>query len=235
MTLPVAILAGGRATRLGARTRSIPKSLVQVAGRPFVEHQLLRLRHQGYCNVVLCVGHLGDQVVDAVGDGGRWGMTIRYSFDGPALLGTGGALRRSLELLGCAFLVQYGDSYLTCDFQELERAFLHSAHLGLMAVVRNNSPRDRSNVVYRNGVIANYDKGAQQPDMHHVDYGLLALQAAAFEQAPDGEFDLSVVLVNLIKRRQLGGWEVSERFYEIGSPAGLRETRRLLATNHPAA
>src|SRR5512136_2352765 len=116
MTLPVAILAGGLATRLRPITEQIPKSLLEVAGRPFAEHQLELLRRRGFTEIVLCVGYLGEQIRDILGDGARWGMRLQYAFDGDRLLGTGGALRRALPLLGEAFLVVYGDSFLECDY-----------------------------------------------------------------------------------------------------------------------
>ena len=229
MTLPVAILAGGLATRLRPITERIPKILIDVAGQPFAVHQINRLQQQGLTDIVLCVGHLGEQIEQALGDGRRWGVRLRYVFDGPVLLGTGGALRKALSALGEAFFVMYGDSYLTCDFAAVERAFRSSGKLGLMAVYRNDDAWDRSNVVYANGRIMRYDKHNKTIDMRHIDYGLGVLQACAFDLYPaDIPLDLAAIYQDLLAADQLAGFEVAERFYEIGSPAGLEETRQYL-------
>jgi N-acetyl-alpha-D-muramate 1-phosphate uridylyltransferase len=229
MTLPVAILAGGLATRLRPITERIPKILIDVAGQPFAVHQIDLLRRQGLTDIVLCVGHLGEQVEQALGDGRRWGVRLRYVFDGPVLLGTGGALRKALPILGEAFFIMYGDSYLTCDFAAVEQAFRSSGQPGLMTVFRNDDAWDRSNVVYANGRIMRYDKRNRTIDMRYIDYGLGVLQAGAFDAYPaDTPLDLAVIYQDLLAAEQLAGFEVAERFYEIGSPKGLEETRQYL-------
>ncbi len=230
MTLPVAILAGGLATRLGPLTAARPKSLLDVAGQPFAVHQLELLRRHGLREVVFCLGHLGEQVEAALGDGAAWGLRLRYSYDGPRLLGTGGALRRALPLLGEAFFVLYGDSYLDCDYAAVAAAFRASGALGLMTVFRNDGQWDRSNVHFAEGRIWRYDKHSQTPAMRHIDYGLGALRAEAFAAyPPDEPLDLASIYQDLLGRGQLAAYEVTQRFYEIGSAAGLEETRRFLA------
>ena len=134
MSLPVAILAGGLSTRLRPITENIPKALVDVAGKPFIARQLEYLRRQGITRVVLCLGHLGEQVEALVGDGAAFGLDVGYSWDGPRLLGTGGALKRALPLLGGQFFVFYGDSYLQIDFRAVERGFFASGKPGSSAV-----------------------------------------------------------------------------------------------------
>lgn len=229
MSLPVAILAGGLATRLRPLTSSIPKSLVKVAGKPFAVHQIELLRRQGFAEIVFCVGYLGEQVQAELGDGSRWGVRLTYVFDGPMLLGTGGALRRALPWLGEAFLAMYGDSYLECDYAEVEHAFLSSGKLGLMTVLRNDDQWDRSNVVFGDGRIVRYDKRQRAPDMRHIDYGLGALRAQVFEAYSEGVgVDLATVYQDLLARDELAGFEVMRRFYEIGSPTGLEETQQYL-------
>jgi N-acetyl-alpha-D-muramate 1-phosphate uridylyltransferase len=226
MNLPVAIIAGGLATRLHPITETIPKSLVEVAGQPFIVHQLALLRGR---KVVLCVGHLGEHVEAAIGSGTGYGVDVAYSYDGGALLGTAGALRKALPMLGEAFLVLYGDSYLRCDYAEVERTFAAAGKLGLMTVFENRSQYDCSNVTYRDGRILCYEKGERRPDMTHIDYGLGALRAAALAEYPVGvRVDLADIYRGLLARGELAAYEVRERFYEIGSPAGLEETRRLL-------
>jgi NDP-sugar pyrophosphorylase family protein len=229
MSLPVAILAGGLATRLRPLTEKIPKVLLPVAGKPFLAHQLELLRGQGLRRVVLCLGHLGEMVVQEFGDGRDWGMQLAYSFDGPKLLGTGGALRQALPELGEEFFVLYGDSYLTTPFAPVAEFFERSGQPGLMTVYRNEGRFDTSNVVFRGGRIVIYDKKARLPEMRHIDYGLSMFRAGVFREWPAGEaFDLADVMQRLVARGQLAGFEVPGRFYEIGSPAGLAELEALL-------
>jgi NDP-sugar pyrophosphorylase family protein len=233
--LPIAILAGGLATRLQAETERVPKALVDVAGRPFVEHQIELLHGQGVERVVFCVGHLGEQIQAALGDGRRWGMSFAYAFDGPRLLGTGGALRQALPLLGEAFFVMYGDSYLTCGLAAVEAAFRGSGQPALMTVFRNDDQWDASNVVFDRGAILAYDKRHRQREMRFIDYGLGVLTRGVFASYPPGEpLDLATIYGDLVGERRLAGFEVSDRFYEIGSPEGLRETRAMLARRQHA-
>lgn len=228
--LPVAILAGGLATRLRPITEKIPKVLVPVAGKPFLDHQLALLREQGIRRVVLCLGYLGDRVQREYGDGAGHGLQIEYSFDGPVLLGTGGALKQALPLLGEKFFVLYGDSYLPIPFQPVADCFERSGKLGLMTVFQNEGRYDASNVVFARGEIVVYDKKTRRPEMHHIDYGLSVFQARAFDDWPaDQPFDLSDVMQRLVARGQLAGYEVAQRFYEIGSHSGLAELESLLA------
>ena len=230
MSLPVAIPAGGLATRLWPITERIPKSLVEVAGRPFAEHQIELLRGHGLTDIVFLVGHLGEMVRDTLGDGGRWGVRLHYVFDGPMPLGTGGAIRRALPWLGDPFFVLYGDSYLECDYEAVERAFFQSERSGLMTVCRNDDQWDRSNVLFENGRVVRYDKIDRSPGMRHIDYGLGVFRHAAFaNRADDAAFDLATVYQDLLARHDLAGFEVPTRFYEIGSPEGLEETCAYLA------
>jgi NDP-sugar pyrophosphorylase family protein len=227
--LPVAILAGGLATRLKPITEKIPKLLVEVAGEPFFSHQLRLLKGAGLNRLVLCVGYLGERIVEAYGDGAKWGISIDYSFDGPKLLGTGGALIRALPKLGDAFYVLYGDSYLPIDYLAVGEAFLKSGKQGLMTVFENREKYDASNVWFQDGVIRSYDKKDKVPEMRHIDYGLGLFRADAFDGFPRDEVvDLAEVQKALLKRGELAGFEISRRFYEIGSHAGLRELDQLL-------
>ena len=230
MPLPVAILAGGLATRLRPLTEKIPKVLLPVAGKPFLAHQLELLKAQGIARVVLCLGHLGELVQQEFGDGTKFGIQLDYSFDGPTLLGTGGALRRALPKLGDQFFVLYGDSYLTVPFAPIADFFAQSRKRGLMTVYRNEGLYDTSNVVFREGQIIVYDKKARSAEMRFIDYGLSLFQASVFEEwAAAQPFDLAAVMQKLVAAGDLTGFEVSERFYEIGSPAGLAELERRLS------
>jgi N-acetyl-alpha-D-muramate 1-phosphate uridylyltransferase len=230
MSLPVAILAGGLATRMRPITEKIPKILIEIEGRPFAEYQIELLRAHGLTKIILCVGYLGEMVQDALGDGSRYGVELHYSFDGDKLLGTGGALKRALPALGDAFFVLYGDSYLECSYEAVESAFLESGKAGMMTVLLNENRWDKSNIRFEGGRIQRYDKTNQTPDMLHIDYGLSVLQAQTLDAyGADEVFDLSAVFQNLITHGQLAGFEVRERFYEIGSPQGLEQTRQYLA------
>lgn len=224
MKLPVAILAGGLATRLHPVTETVPKALLEVAGKPFIVRQLDYLRGQGVTRIVLCVGFLGEQIQATIGDGSAYGLSVSYSQDWPKLMGTGGALRQALPFLGPQFLVLYGDSYLPIDFGSVERAFLNSGKPALMTVQRNADMWDKSNVLFLDNVIVEYNKRAPTPDMRYIDYGLGAISARVFaNQSATEPFDLADVYHRLSRSGELAGYEVHERFYEIGSPKGLSE------------
>lgn len=226
---PVAILAGGLATRLRPLTEKIPKLLVEVAGEPFFSHQIRLLKKNGLTRIVLCVGHLGQQIVDQFGRGEDWGVQVHYSFDGPTLQGTGGAIINALPHLGEVFYVLYGDSYLPVDYQAVGRAFLRSGQRGLMTVFENRGAYDASNVWFEGGRIRQYSKTERPPEMHHIDFGLGVFRADAFANRPRGvHLDLSAVQADLCRHGELAGLEMMERFYEIGSPAGLKELDDLL-------
>ena len=225
MTLPVAVLAGGLARRMRPVTESIPKSLLEVAGRPFIVHQLELLSERGIRRVVLCLGHLGEMVEKEVGTGARFGLRVAYAYDGEPLLGTAGALRAARHLLGETFFVLYGDSYLDIDYGAVERAFAASGACGLMTVHHNRNRWDRSNVHLEDGRIVRYSKEHPDPRMEHIDFGLGILTGRALDEVPAGQpYDLATLYERLIERGQLAGCEVSQRFYEIGSFEGLQET-----------
>jgi len=229
--MPAVILAGGLATRLRPITESIPKSLVEVAGQPFLWHQIQLLKQNKVRDVVLAVGYLGNQIQDRFGDGAALGIRLRYSFDGPIRLGTAGAIRNALNLLPEQFFVINGDSYLTCDFSDVEASFRASNLAGLMTVYRNDGLYDRSNIEFDGSRILRYDKQDCTPAMRYIDYGLGAYHQECFAKLPAGEeWDLGAVNQQLIREGKLAAFEVHERFYEIGSPEGLRDTERFLAT-----
>jgi NDP-sugar pyrophosphorylase family protein len=226
---PVAILAGGLATRLRPITEKIPKVLVPVADKPFLAHQLQLLRKEGVTRAVLCLGYLGEMVEREFGNGAVYRVQLDYSFDGPKLLGTGGALKRALPKLGEQFFVLYGDSYLPIPFAPIAEFFDRSGKLGLMTVYRNEGKYDTSNVVFGDGEIKVYDKKQRLPEMRHIDYGLSLFRREVFDRYPgDQTFDLADVMHNLVAQKQLAGYEVRERFFEIGSHEGLQELNKLL-------
>jgi NDP-sugar pyrophosphorylase family protein len=234
LDIPVAILAGGLATRLRPITEKIPKSLVSVAGKPFLAHQLELLHARGIRRAVVCVGHLGEMIQRDFGDGSAFGVRLDYSFDGPRLLGTGGAIKRALPLLGNEFFVLYGDSYLPVAYLPIAEYFRLSGKLGCMTVYRNEGRFDTSNVEFHNGNIVVYDKKNRSPQMQYIDYGLSLFKTPVFiPYALDQPFDLAEVMGKLVREKQLAGYEVPERFYEMGSPAGLAELESLLQSKAP--
>jgi MurNAc alpha-1-phosphate uridylyltransferase len=226
---PVAVLAGGVAKRLRPASLTIPKSLIPVAGRPFIDHQMELLRRQGARKVVICCGYLGKQLEDHVGDGVKYGLIVTYSYDGDPLLGTGGAIKKAVPQLGDTFMVLYGDSYLPIAFRPVAGAFRTSKADGLMTVFRNDGRWDTSNVEFTDGVIRRYDKINCAATMRHIDYGLSVFRGTVFNAWPaDKPFDLAAVLQGLLAAGRLQGFEVNERFYEVGSPVGIEETERFI-------
>ncbi|HTR88869.1 MAG TPA: NTP transferase domain-containing protein [Solirubrobacteraceae bacterium] len=226
---PVAILAGGLGTRLGERVDHTPKPLLQVAGEPFLLHQLRLLAAHGAREAVLCVGYLGERIEATIGQE-RFGIHISYSHDAPGLEGTLGALRRAAPLLGERFLVLYGDTYLRIDYRAVAGAWRASGLPAVMAVLRNEGRWDTSNALLSEGLVTSYDKHAPTPEMHWIDYGLGGLTAQALARAPRGETDLAALYHRLAAERALLAFEATERFYEIGTPAGLAETEAFLCS-----
>jgi NDP-sugar pyrophosphorylase family protein len=230
------ILAGGLATRMRPLTDGIPKAMLPVAGRPFVDHQLEHLAKTGVTDVVLSIGYRGDMLRDHVGDGARFGLRVAYVDEGKDLRGTAGALRLALEhgALDPAFLVLWGDSYLSVDFADVWARFRASGRPALMTVYRNEGRYDTSNVIVEDGRIY-YDKRRETrpvEDFKYIDYGLMALERRLIEtEVPaTGKADLADLFHALSLRGELAGYEVPERFHEIGSLEGLRELERWLTT-----
>ncbi len=229
--LPIAILAGGLATRLRPATEKIPKSLLEINGEPFVAHQLRLLASRGIRRATLCVGYLGEMIEAYAGDGSRFGIELTYSADGPELRGTAGAVAQARHLLGDRFFVVYGDSYLPCDYSAVERAFLESRRQALMTVYPNGDRWDSSNVRFEDGRILAYNKKLRTPDMRHIDYGLGVFRGSAFDVIPEhGAHDLADLYRSLLEKDELAGLEVPQRFYETGSFAGIQELSAHLAT-----
>lgn len=224
---PVAILAGGLGTRLGARSAALPKALVEVAGEPFVLHVLRRLRRSGITRAVLCVGHLGEQIEGALG-ARSCGLELAYSFDSPGLDGTLGALRRARALLGDRFLVHYGDTILTLDLPGLVNAWEASGLPAMLAVLENRGRWGPSNCEVSAGLVVSHDKSDPTPAMEWIDYGVCGLTAASLDTVPSSESDLSALYAALARQKLIAAFPVLKRFYEIGSPAALAETEQFL-------
>lgn len=229
--VPLALLAGGKGTRLEGIAAGIPKSMVEIGGAPFIEHQLRLLERVGVREVVILAGHLGEQIEVFVGNGSQFGLQVRYSYERKGLLGTGGAIKQALPLLGEQFWVLYGDSYLDIPFAPVFDFFKGRKEPALMTVFKNNDQWDRSNVEFENGRIVRYDKQAQTPGMVYIDYGLSLMRREAFSGWRGGDvFDLAGLFQSLANRKELAGYEIKKRFYEIGTPEGLDEMRTYLRT-----
>jgi len=228
LKLPVVVLCGGLAKRLRPITEKIPKSLIEINGIPFIHHQLRLLQTQGFKNVYLCAGFLGEMIEDFVKDGASYNLNVEYAFDGDQLLGTGGAIKKLLDVYPLdEFFVLYGDSYLTCDFQDVENTYVKNGRSPLMTVYKNNNQFDKSNVSFDGRSVIYYNKNSEKTDLDYIDYGLSILRSRDFENTKTS-FDLSIILENLAANNVLNGYEVHERFYEIGSTQGIEELNNYL-------
>ncbi len=234
------ILAGGLGTRMWPEARTIPKTLLPVAGKPFAMWQLSWLAKSGIDSVVYCVGYLGQQIREHIGDGTSWGLTVRYVDEGDQLRGTAGALRLAYEegVLAKDFLVLNGDSWLQIDPAAVLRAARSRLEPALMTVFRNEGRWDSSNVVLEGTRIARYEKGltAPPPEMQWIDYGLLAFRREVIMErvVPGWPQDLAPVCTALAHEGLLAGLEADRRFYEIGSVTGRNELEAMLAASRQA-
>jgi len=232
--MQVVILAGGLGTRMRALAPEIPKCLIEVAGRPFADLQLSWLASQGVSRVLYSIGYLGDQVRAFVGDGSPWNLDVRYVDEGSDLRGTAGALRFGLDrhLLEDRFLVLYGDSYLTVSLDHVAKAYQRGGLPALMTVFRNEGRWEESNAAFDGSLVTRYEKhsSSASSEMRFVDYGLSALSSTVVEQeVPAGtECDLATLFGTLSAQGRLGGFEVHDRFYEIGSLQGLQDLEQRL-------
>jgi len=226
---PVVILAGGMATRLRPITEKIPKALVEVGGQPFIVHQLNLLKSHDIRAVIISTWYKGEMIREFVGDGSRFGMEVQYAFDGEKPLGTGGAIRKALPFINSPFFVLYGDSYLPCDYADIQTHFDQHHQPGLMTVYRNAGKWDTSNVEIQNGQILCYDKKNRNIRMEFIDYGLGLFSPEVFASLPENQpIDLSDIYQKLVATHSLLAYEVKQRFYEIGSFEGLHELDELL-------
>lgn len=222
--MQIVILSGGLATRLNSLKLDVPKSMIEIKGKPFLLHQIELLKKNKLFNIVLCVGHLGDQIINYFGDGSRFGVNIQYSWEEDTLLGTGGAIKKASPLLDDNFLIIYGDSYLDFNYNRYIKYFYGAGILSLMTVYLNNDTIDKSNVTYKNGQVINYDKRGKQRLNYYIDYGATILSKKLLNMIPKNEFyDLSDLFTELSNKKLLFGYEISNRFYEIGSVKGIRD------------
>jgi NDP-sugar pyrophosphorylase family protein len=233
--MQVLILAGGLGSRLSPLTEQVPKCMVSAGGKPFLEHQLRLLASRGMRDIVLCVGYLGERVLECFWNGHHLGVDIAYAWERDGLLGTAGAIRNAEALLKPEFFVTYGDSYLLLDYRAIMKRFRESDALGMMVVYRNENQLEPSNVVVRDGHVTAYDKTTRLPWMVYVNEGLSVLRRRSLKLIPPGiPFSQEQFYQMLIRRRQLMAYETEQRFYEIGSRQGLDEFRQLVAAGGPS-
>jgi len=225
----VVILAGGLATRLRPITEKIPKSLIEIQGKPFLEYQINLLKADGVKDILLCLGYLGEQIEERFGNGSKYGVNIKYIYDGKKLLGTAGALKKANKLLQEEFFLMYGDSYLPLNYLNIMSWYKKNDKLGLMVVFKNHDQYDKSNVSVEGNLVKSYSKINKMPDMVYIDYGASILKKDTLSFIPEDEiFPLENLFIHLIAQRQLLAYEVTERFYEIGSVKGIDEFRRYI-------
>lgn len=223
--IPVALLCGGLGKRMHPITHSKPKSLIDVCGRSFIDHQLELLRFSGFNNIIICAGHFGKQIQDFVGNGNKWDLNIKYSFDGNFQIGTGGALIKALNLLGDEFFVMYGDSYLPINYKLMYDFYKKNNSLAVMAILENNNMFDKSNVKYYQDNINIFYSKNNLHKMNYIDYGVSILRSTLFKDYKNNQIniDLSLIFEEFSKKKLIQGYQVKERFYEIGSFEGLSD------------
>jgi len=221
--LQLVVLAGGLATRLRPISEKIPKSLIEINGEPFIFHQLRLLKSKGFERVVICAGYLGNMIEDILGNGEKFDLNVVYSYDGEVLLGTGGAIRNAFPLLDEKFMITYGDAYLDFDYDGLNSFIKQNRYSAVMTIFKNEDLFDTSNVLYKNGKIL-YSKMNRSADMNYIDYEFSAVTKSIFNSYKIfDKFDLSDVFEKLSVDGQLGAFEVTNRFYEIGSFQGITD------------
>jgi NDP-sugar pyrophosphorylase family protein len=228
MTRSVVVLAGGLGTRVAHLTDAdVPKAMLPVCGRPFVDVKLAELVAAGAEEIVMLVGHGAEKLRVHVGSEVEGGVPVRFVEDGPTLLGTGGAIRHALDLLPDPFWTTYGDTLLSVPLEAAEDQLARTPTLsGVMTVLRNQDRWETSNVsIDEHMLVTAYDKGVLSGSHEYIDYGMLLLRHEPFAQrAPGTAFDLGEVLREAVVSRRLGAFVVHERFHSIGTEAAWQET-----------
>ena len=227
--IKVAILAGGLGKRLGSLTLDTPKSMIKINNKPFIEWQLNLLSKKGVREVVFCTSHYSQIIKDYVEDGKRFNIEVKYSDDGPDQLGTGGAIKNAIDILGDSFMVMYGDSYLDIDYFEVEKVFGESNFPAMMIIYRNKGKYDLSNVLFETSIIKKYSKKNVNSNFQYIDFGLSLFKSEVFKEIKKGTYlDLADLCEELAENGKLAGFEVKNRFYEVGSKEGIEDFSRYL-------
>jgi len=224
----IVVLAGGLATRLGELSKNQPKSLIKINNKPFLQYQLELFKRNGINRVILCLGHLGEQIESYFGTGSRFGMDIKYSYENKPL-STAGAIKNAEPMLEDDFFTIYGDSYVFLDFADIYKYFHDKKKLALMTVYKNNNLYDASNTVIRDGLVIKYNKRQKTSGMHYIEYGVNLFRKDILDIIPeDSYYELGEVFNSLIIDEELIAYEAKERFYEIGSLNGLADFKKYI-------
>jgi NDP-sugar pyrophosphorylase family protein len=222
--MQMVILCGGLGTRLGDLSKNIPKSMIEINDKPFLEYQIEILKKNSIKDIVLCVGHLSEKIKSYFGDGKKLGVKIQYSYDGDKPLGTIGALKKAEPLLDDIFFIMYGDSFLSVDFRKVYRFFIKQDKLGLMVVYKNFDKYDKSNIAIKGDLVVGYGRDNTSKDMVFIDYGTSVLRKKALDLVPkDKTYSTGEFFSQLIKKGELLSFEAKNRFYHIGNPKSLEE------------
>ena len=229
--MQIVILCGGLATRLGDLAKDTPKSMIQIEGKPFLEYQIENLKKHSIKDIVLCVGHLFEQIEKYFGNGKKFGVNIKYSYDRDKPLGPIGAVKNAEPLLKDIFFIMYGDSYLTVNFKNVYSFFNQYNKLGLMVVYKNFDKYDKSNLIIKNNMIVAYGEKERTQDMIYIDYGASILRKKSLDLIPKNTFyTTGQFFSNLISKKELLAFKANERFYHIGNPDALEEFRNFCKT-----
>ena len=220
--MQVVIIAGGLGTRLGSLTVNQPKSMIQILGKPFIEYQFDLLTKGSVNDVVLCLGYQSQQIEDYCGDGRKFGVNLKYSFEGKPL-DTAGAIKLAEPLLEEYFFTLYGDSYVFIDFKDMLSVWQQKKSLGVMSVYQNHDRFDKSNTAVVDGRVTFYSKEKRE-NLKYIDYGVNLFRKEVLNLIPEAEpYSMGTLFNQLISRNELLAFEVKKRFYEIGSVNGLTE------------
>lgn len=231
--MQIVILCGGLATRLGSLAKDIPKSMIEIQGKPFLEYQIENVKKHSITDIVLCIGHLSEQIKDYFGNGKKLGVNICYSYDKDKPLGPIGALKNAESLLQDTFFIMYGDSYVFVDFDKVYSYFKKQNKTALMVVYQNFDKFDTSNIIINNEKVAKYG-GEKTKETTYIDYGVSLFRKKIFENIPADTFYLTNDLFSkLVKQKELLAYEVKKRFYHIGTPEALKEFKKYIETKKP--
>lgn len=227
--MQMVILCGGLATRLGNHTKTIPKSMMPIEGKPFLEYQIENLKKNSIIEIVLCIGHLWDKIENYFGDGSNFGVNIKYSYDGDKLLGPIGAVKNAEHMLHDIFFIMYGDSFLFVDFEKVHSSFLNYDKFGMMVVYKNNNKYDKSNLLVKGNMVVGHKEKHKIKEMNYIDYGTSILRKKVLKSIPKNTFcTTESFFSDLIDKRQLLAFEVKKRFYHIGNPDALEEFKQYI-------
>jgi len=227
--MQMVIICGGLATRLGNLSKNIPKSMIDIEGKPFLLYQIENLKKNNIKDILLCVGHLSEKIIDYFGDGKKFGVNITYSYDKDKALGPIGAVKNAEKLLDDEFFIMYGDSYLSVDFQDAYNYFKKNNKPSMMVVYKNNDKFDKSNLIIKDNLVVGYGDKERTKDMKYIDYGTSLLTKNCLKFVPNNEFfSTGKFFSKLIKERNLRAYEVFKRFYHIGNPESLEEFRNFI-------